>query len=171
MSHLAAEATPDLAALRHQARMVQIVVRRNVEGLSHADSLVQPTPGGNCLNWVVGHLAWTYAGAVALVGQRTKLDQGALARYARGGAPVTEAAEARDFGQLVAAFDEGSERFDAGLATLPPETLGRPAPDSPTGDPNETVGSLLATVLFHQAYHSGQTGVLRRLTGRAGAIE
>ena len=164
-------ATPGLAALRQQVRMVQLVVHRNVEGLTHQESLVQPEPGGNCLNWIVGHLAWTYAGAVRLVDQQTELDQAALDRYARGGEPVTEPGQARDFGQLLAAFDEGTERFAAGLDTLPAEALGQPAPNSPTGDPNETVGSLLATILFHQSYHAGQTGVLRRLTGHAGAIK
>jgi hypothetical protein len=171
--HTAATAEPvaDLAALRHQARIAQTVVRRNVEGLTHEDSLRQPAPGGNCLNWIVGHLAWAYAGAVGLVGQETSLDQAALARYARGGEPITDPAQARDLSQLLAAFDEGTERFTAGLATLPAEALGRPAPASPSGDPNETVRSLLATILFHQSYHAGQTGVLRRLIGRSGAIK
>jgi uncharacterized damage-inducible protein DinB len=29
---------------------------------------------------------------------------------------------------------------------------------------------VLATVFFHQAYHAGQAGVLRRVAGREGAI-
>lgn len=134
----AATAPPvaDLAAFRRQAHGAQIVVRHNLEGVTHQDSLRQPAPGGNCLNWIVGHLAWTYAGAVGLVGQETSLDQAALARYARGSEPITDPAEARDLSQLLAAFDEGSERFVAGLATVPAETLGRPAPSSPSGDPD-----------------------------------
>ncbi len=43
-------------------------------------------------------------------------------------------------------------------------------PDGPTGNPEETVGSLLAVVMFHQAYHSGQLGILRRIAGESGAI-
>jgi uncharacterized damage-inducible protein DinB len=43
-------------------------------------------------------------------------------------------------------------------------------PDSPTGDPDETLGSLLAVALFHQAYHAGQLGILRRIAGESGAI-
>ena len=37
-------------------------------------------------------------------------------------------------------------------------------------DPDETVGSLLSVVLFHQAYHAGQTAVLRRVAVKDGAI-
>ena len=45
---------------------------RNVAGLTHDDSLVQPGPegrdGGNCLNWVVGHLAATRASILTGLG-------------------------------------------------------------------------------------------------------
>jgi uncharacterized damage-inducible protein DinB len=68
------------------------------------------------------------------------------------------------------AWDECSRRVDAGLAALGPEALSARAPFSPSDDPNETVGSLLSTVCWHQAYHAGQTGLLRRAAGRAGAI-
>jgi uncharacterized damage-inducible protein DinB len=44
-----------------------------------------------------------------------------------------------------------------------------PGPDS-DGELTETVRSLLGTILFHQAYHSGQTGLLRRIAGKPGAI-
>ena len=32
------------------------ILNRQTEGLTHQESLLQPQPGGNCLNWVVGHL-------------------------------------------------------------------------------------------------------------------
>jgi uncharacterized damage-inducible protein DinB len=76
-----------------------------------------------------------------------------------------------NFAELLAAWDEASRRMDAGLADFPTETLGQAAPGSPTNNPNETIGSLLATIMFHQAYHTGQTAVLRRLIGRPGAIK
>jgi uncharacterized damage-inducible protein DinB len=62
-------------------------------------------------------------------------------------------------------------RFDAGLAALPEERLAERVPMSPTGNPNETVGTMLATIVQHQAYHSGQLGVLRRVAGKPGAIK
>jgi len=89
--------------LRHQARLTHGAVRTNVDGLTHEDSLLQPQPGGNCLNWVVGHLLF--------------VDQRMLRRL--GQTPVM---------------------------------------------------SDLHTLIFHQAYHAGQTGILRRLAGKEGAI-
>lgn len=158
-------------SFRHQAQMADIVVQRNIEGLTHEESLIQPEPGGNCLNWIMGHLVWTYAGALPLVGQKPMLEQSRLSQYRRGGPPLEDPAEALDFGELLAAWNEGARRMDTGLADFPSERLEQAAPGSPTGNPNETVRSLLATVMFHQAYHVGQTGVLRRLIGKPGAVK
>jgi len=171
MNAMAAEHTGGVESIRYQASLVHRVVRTNVDGITHEESLRQPEPGGNCLNWVVGHLVWAYAGALPLVRQAPAVDKERLTQYARGGPPLTEAGQAMQFDELLAAWDESSRRMDRGLADFPTDTLGHPAPGSPTGNPNETVGSLLATIMFHQAYHTGQTAVLRRLIGKAGAIK
>src|ERR1700728_830595 len=84
----------EVRVLREQAKAIQRVVRGNAEGLSQADSLVQPAPGGNCLNWVVGHLMETWDLALPLVGQEPVLGGEALARYKRGSAELHEAGEA-----------------------------------------------------------------------------
>jgi DinB superfamily len=160
----------ELEILRHQAGMTDGVLRVNTEGVSHAESLVQPQPDGNCLNWVVGHLACIYNNALPLVGQEPVVDRTVLQRYDRGSPPLRDASEAMDLQELLGLWARVSERFQAGIAGLTPEVLDQPAPFSPSDDPNETVRSLLSTVLFHQAYHAGQTGVLRRIAGKEGAI-
>jgi uncharacterized damage-inducible protein DinB len=156
--------------MRQQARIAHAVVRMNTDGLSHAESLIQPQPGGNCLNWVVGHLIAIYHHTFPLLGQEPVLPEPVRARYDRGSAPMRDAAEASDFSELLNAWDETSRRFDTGLATLSPDALTNPAPRSPSNDPNETIGSLLSTISWHQAYHVGQTGLLRRVAGKRGAI-
>ena len=160
----------EVAVLRHQARAVHRVVQLNVDGITQEESLIQPAPGGNCLNWVVGHLLATYDGVLPLLGQERVMAEGALERYARGTSPLQDPGEALDFTELLAAWDQAAPRIDAGLASLTEEALDRRAPMSPTGNPDETVRSLLAVVAFHQAYHAGQTGVLRRIAGKEGAI-
>lgn len=57
-----------------------------------------------------------------------------------------------------------------GLASREPETLGNPAPFSPGDNRDETIGTLLMAIAWHQAYHVGHTGLLRRLAGSDGAI-
>ncbi|HEU0298621.1 MAG TPA: DinB family protein [Longimicrobium sp.] len=161
----------EIEVFQHQARVAHQVVRVNVEGLTQEDSLVQPQPAGNCLNFVLGHLLHVYDQALPLVGQQPVLGTDALHRYRRGAPPLTDPAEAMQLSELLAAWDTASERFAAGLATLTPEAMERPMPGPDSGGKlTETVRSLLATILFHQSYHAGQAGVLRRIAGKPGAI-
>jgi hypothetical protein len=74
-------------------------------------------------------------------------------------------------------LDELKKRFNAlgpvlahALNRTTVEQLALKAPFSPTGNPNETVGTLLASIAFHEAYHLGQTGLSRRLLGKPGAL-
>jgi hypothetical protein len=167
----AAATLSEIEIYRHQARLAHQVVRMNTEGLTQEDSLVQPQPAGNCVNFVVGHLLWVHDQALGMLGQPPALGGERLARYARGSAPLTDPAEAMDIGELLAAWDTASERFIAGLGELTPEMLERPMPGPDSrGELTETMRSLLGTILFHQAYHAGQTGVLRRIAGKPGAI-
>ncbi|MDB4951532.1 MAG: hypothetical protein JWM27_4181 [Gemmatimonadetes bacterium] len=166
----AAAADAEVEVFRSQARMTQQVVRMNTAGLTHEESLIQPDPAGNCLNWVVGHVLWVYNQVLGLLQQERVMPEAALKRYERGSPPIHRADEALDLDEMMATWDETARRVDAGLAGLTREVLDRPAPMSPSGNPDETVRSLVATVMFHQAYHAGQTGLLRRLAGKEGAI-
>ncbi len=170
MTRTATATTSEIDLWRHQTRMTRDVVGVNVAGLTHEDSVVQPRPGGNCLNWVLGHLLWAYDGTLPLLGQEPVLGERALKHYARRASPIRDGAEALDFQKLLTAWTVAVERVDAGLAGLTPDVLDRPVADSPSGNPDETVRSLLTTVMFHQAYHAGQTAVLRRIAGKEGAI-
>jgi uncharacterized damage-inducible protein DinB len=169
-----ATVTPAIAGeieiLTRQTRAIHGVLRRNVEGFTQEDSLNQPQPGGNCLNWVVGHLLCIYDSVLPVLGQQPVLGASALKRYERGSAELHEAGEALPLTNLLTAWDEATKRVEAGLGTLTAERMDEPAPFSPSNNPKETVRSLLATVFFHQAYHVGQTGLLRRIAGKEGAI-
>jgi DinB superfamily len=160
----------EIENFRHSARTIHKVVRLNTEGLTQAESLIQPRAAGNCLNWVVGHLLCVYQKVLPMLEQRPVIKASALQRYDRGSSPISNADGAMELSELMDAWEETAERIDAGLAGLASETLDRPAPFSPSGDPNETVRSLFATLFFHQAYHAGQTGILRRIAGKEGAI-
>jgi hypothetical protein len=170
MATAASAALNEIEVFRHQARTTSVVLHLNVDGLTQEESLIQPNPEGNCLNWVVGHLVWAHNNLLPLLGQERVMESAALQRYDRGAPPVRKASEALELKDLMAAWDVASERLDAGLANLTALALDAPAPTSPTNNPNETVRSLLATILFHQAYHAGQTGILRRIAGKSGAI-
>jgi uncharacterized damage-inducible protein DinB len=157
--------------LRAQAQVIHHILRQNTEGITHDESLTQPGCGGNCLNWVAGHLLWVNEMALSALGQPPVLGVDALKRYHRGSAELHDPSEAIPLEHLLSAWDESWSRIDAGLAAISPEAFGALAPFSPHKKADETVGSLLTIIMFHQAYHTGQAGLLRRLLGKEGAIK
>jgi uncharacterized damage-inducible protein DinB len=88
----------------------------------------------------------------------------------RSAEPLTDGSRATPFDQLTAAFAKDQDAISAAVAALTPERLATPAPFSPSNNPKETVGTLLAGLVFHEAFHIGQTGVLRRIAGHAGVL-
>ncbi|HEX8906951.1 MAG TPA: DUF664 domain-containing protein [Longimicrobiaceae bacterium] len=170
MTAVADAPATEIAAFRHQATLIRQVLRLNTDGITHEESLIQPVPAGNCLNFVVGHLLWVYNNVARMLGQEPVMPGGELDRYARGSRPLTDPAEAIDFATLLSAWETACDRVEEGLGTLTSGFLDLPAQNSPTNNPNETNRTLLGTVFFHQAYHTGQAGILRRIAGKAGAI-
>jgi hypothetical protein len=170
MSTAAAGAVSGVEVLRDQTRIISEIVRLNVADVTQLESLFQPRPAGNCLNWVVGHLVWVYELMLPSLGEEPVLAAGALERYARGTTPLSDAAEALDLGELMTSWDETSRRIDAGLLRLTAAALDGPATDYPGAGTDDTIRSHLSGILFHQAYHAGQLGTLRRLIGKEGAF-
>jgi uncharacterized damage-inducible protein DinB len=169
MATASSQQLSEIAVLRYQNQLTQQVLHMNLADVSHAESLVRPKEHGNSLNWIVGHLLCVYNNVLPGLGQAPVMLTERLKRYDRGSDPIRDA-EALDFAALHASLDEAITRFDAGLAGLSAEALDAKSPFSPTNNPEETIRSLMGTVLFHQAYHAGQTGVLRRVIGKPGAI-
>ena len=170
MSRTGTAAAAEVELWRLQARMARDTVNANTHGLTHEESLAAPQPGGNRLNWVLAHLLSVYDGFLPLLRQEPVIGAPTLKRFARGAPPLENPADAIDWGWGGGACNPARDRVDAGLARLDPEILDQPVPNSPSGNPDETVRSLITTVMVHQAYHAGQTGVLRRIAGREGAI-
>jgi uncharacterized damage-inducible protein DinB len=140
----------------------------NVDGISHAESLTSPGASGNCLNWVVGHIVAARQRWLATVlGGKPTIDITRLPVYARGAQRLVDGAGAVRLEELVAAYDAAQAPLLAGMAALTPERMGEKAPFSPGNDPRETIGSLVAKLTYHEGYHTGQTGILRRMLGHA----
>jgi hypothetical protein len=155
------------AAVVTQMTYVERVLNANLAGLTNEDSLVQPTPAGNCLNWVVGHLLASRNHMAAVLGLPPVWDETLAARYDRGTEPITRAEQApARLEQILVEFNASQAPLVRALQAISEEQLSAKAPFSPTSNPEETVGSLLAVMLFHECYMVGQTGLLRRIAGK-----
>jgi uncharacterized damage-inducible protein DinB len=157
--------------LAHQLGMCSYVLERNLSELSEQEGHVAPQPGGNCLNWVLGHITRTRLMLLRMLGKELPFPLEEFNAYDdRGGIPFTRAT-AIPLDELKRRYKALQEPLVRALNELPPDMMDRPAPFSPTGNPKETIGTLLASFAFHESYHAGQTGLLRRVAGKEGAIK
>ncbi len=152
------ETLTQLFTVNHRA------LHTNVEGITDREALVRPQPDGNCLNWVVGHIVASRNGALKLVGEEPIWDAATADRYKRGSAPISSAEEGKPLAALLADLDASQERLLRGIGKAADGKWEEALPDW------GTVGRAIFFLHFHEAYHIGQTGLLRRVAGKPGAI-
>jgi len=133
----------------------------STEGLSEADGLIAPRGGGNCVNWVIGHLVMSRNDELPLLGQEPLFAVSKFDRYRVGTAPLTDETEAIRLQELNENFVALQVPLVKALTTATNEMLTKAVPNSPTGNPNETVGSIAVAIAFHEAYHLGQIALIR----------
>lgn len=139
----------------------------NLNGLTHEQSLAQPAPGGNCANWILGHLTNVQNGIMSLVGEPPVWESDQLQRA--GFEPITGRSEAIDWDTLRERFLGSKERCLAAVARLSDKALDESVPHPFGGTCSR--GELLNTLAFHQTYHAGQLALARRVAGLEGVIK
>jgi hypothetical protein len=160
-----------IQTLTIQFGYTEFVFTANLKGLSEDDGLKQPVPGGNCLNWVAGHIAGSRGSSLELLGLERPFAKDKYARYERGSDAVVIGEGTVPLAEIMEDFLALGDGLRIGLAGLTRERLGEKSAFSPANNPEETVGSLLVGLAFHESYHCGQLGVLRRMAGAEGAIQ
>jgi hypothetical protein len=122
-------------------------------------------PLGHNPRWIVGHLALMRIKVAALAGLPAAAPSWEAA-FGRGTA-CTEVPAELDPKVLVQAFHDAhravAEHWEAVSAEALAKPLGRTLPDG-----SDTVGGAIRFLAWHEAYHLGQLGLLRRLAGKPG---
>jgi uncharacterized damage-inducible protein DinB len=152
--------------LAQQLDAVYRVIARNIDGLTHSDSLAR-NGDTNTANWILGHLVNVHNFVMELVGAPPVWTSPQLER-ARFDHPIRDAAEAIDWDTLVEKFNASRDACLAALAVLTDESLAEKVP-APFGG-ETTRAELLALLVTHQWYHAGQLGMARRAAGKKAAI-
>ena len=140
------------------------IIKMQVDGLTHADSLLQLPFRGNCLNWVLGHILASRNGVLEALGEKPVLSKAQAARYDYGSEPVTgDGADVLPLEKELALLEQAQERIAAGLRRATPEALAR---EIHFAGSTMTVGKKVFFLYFHETYHTGQTEYLRQLAGK-----
>lgn len=140
------------------------VIQMQTRDLTQADTLIQPQPGGNCMNWVLGHLLDNQITVLELLGGESSISQSELAAYRRESARLTaDGPGVLPLEQLLAHHSTIHELLVARLGEIDEAAFAR---EIQHGDRTVTLGWRLLFLNFHHTYHLGQLELLRQLAGR-----
>jgi uncharacterized damage-inducible protein DinB len=154
-------------AIAQQFGLIYQTAAANLEGMTPEQSVAQPPAGGNCANWILGHLTNVQNGVMGLIGEKPVWESEQLSRA--GWDPITGQGNEIDWETLRDRFLGSRERCLAAISAMPDKTLEESVPH-PFGGTTSRV-ELLSLLAFHQAYHTGQLGMTRRIAGLEGAIK
>jgi uncharacterized damage-inducible protein DinB len=153
--------------IAHQFDLVYRMISDNVAGMTAEQSLAQPSPGGNCANWILGHLTNVQNAVMRLVGEEPVWESNQLSNA--GWEPITGRAQAIAWETLRDRTLNSRERCLAAISNLSDEKMADEVPHPFGGTTSR--GQLLSTLAFHQAYHAGQLGIVRRIAGLEGVVK
>ena len=140
------------------------LIKRQTEGLSHADSLIQTPYNINSLNWVIGHIAVNRDNVFRTLGIEPLLTEAQTQRYITNSEPVRkDGPEILKMEELLEVLDRGQQLIENELKKLTPESLAR---EIEIGERRVSLGSRLFGLYFHDTYHTGQTDLLRQVAGK-----
>jgi len=158
---------PNAQALLQSFRLTNHILKLQTDGLSHADSVLQPPFRGNCLNWVVGHIIEGRDSALKLMGKEPLLDDWSAVRYKTDSEPITSNEQALPLEDLLKALDLSQQRIETSLERTTPDELGRSVQFRGS---EQLLGQAIAGLHWHETYHTGQLELLRQLAGTNDAI-
>ena len=140
------------------------IIKAQAKDLNHADSLLQLPFGGNCLNWVLGHMVANRNTMLRFLGEEAILSEAQAERYGFGSQPVCgDGDDILTLEQLLALLEQGQSALAAGLQAATVEEL---AGEVQSFLGTTTLGQLILFLYWHETYHVGQPEYLRQLAGK-----
>src|SRR5262249_19040078 len=135
------------------------------EGFDDADWLRRGGPG-NHAQWLVGHLARSRRAALRAFGQPVE-EQPWEQDFAMGQRPTPQSDDIAP-AQLREAFFKNGAALRTFLEGLTPERAAESCKALPDG--SDTLAGAAHFLHFHETYHLGQIGLLRRISGKNGVV-
>jgi uncharacterized damage-inducible protein DinB len=139
------------------------LIARSLEGLSDEEAWAQPTGSGNPIAWLLGHLTEARAGMLTEMGMPftygwTRVFQRGSALQDRSGYPTRAAIET--------AWTATHAAMRDAFASVAAERLAGPVTRRPVPGV-ENLTDLIAFCGFHESYHVGQIGFIRKQLGHS----
>jgi hypothetical protein len=139
------------------------VIKRQIDGLSDDDALMQVPFRGNCLNWVLGHILDSRQAALRYLDIPGNVDENIDTLYGGDSAPITpQSKNIPPMSQIMTILNETEKLIDEKINSLTEEDMEK---EVGSGDRKALLGEKMEFLAWHEGYHVGQTEYLRQLTG------
>jgi hypothetical protein len=139
-------------------------IQRHLRGLRHDDTLLQLPFGGNCANWVLGHILEGRNDMLKFLSLAPLWDDATCGIYRSGSAPIKgEGSLHLRLERLTLDLQTMHKVLVESFIAITQEVL-----DAPTAYPEDGgLGNLMARMIWHETYHVGQLEILRYLVNPA----
>ena len=139
------------------------LIKAQIKDLSDAEMLIQPTNGGNCMLWTLGHLTESLIMILHYLDGETPENLADLSRFKRGSEPILGPdAGLMTSADLIEAYETLHQTILDKLDPMTDVDFNEEVPGF--GQPARR-GWMLFFMEFHHAYHIGQLELLRNLAG------
>ena len=131
------------------------ITLQNIEGISHEESMVFGLKGGSCINRVLGHMTVTRDKALELLGSEKCCPVDMYEKYKRGSDEITQET-AMPFDEIISWYNKSQTIVATAVSAFKFEDF--------------ELAKRIQFFAFHEAYHVGQLGIMRRFAGKEGVI-
>ena len=152
-----------LAALAPRLRFNETLLKSVIEGMDGPAWNLVPPGGGNTPHWILGHVAASRRFMLRAAGHALASEPWE-ALFGRGAAPGAATDGFPPVEELLTDVHASGEIVSELFPTMTDEAARAPAAQ-PMPDGSDTVAGMLHFLHFHETYHLGQLGLLRRMNG------
>ncbi len=140
------------------------ILKQQTADITHQDSLLQPQPGGNSMNWVLGHLVDNLIQILKVLGGELPDGLPNLSHYGYGSEPVKgDEQGVLPLPELIDAYGSLTDQIISRLDQMTEEDFDK---EMDFWQDKSRRGYVAFFYFFHNTYHLGQLEQLRNLAGK-----
>jgi uncharacterized damage-inducible protein DinB len=141
-------------------------LRMALKDITEDEAFTRPSGQANSLHFILGHITSPRYYIAGLLGNDEEPPWGTMFDM---GAEIQERDACPPFSELVEKWDAITPNMVELLSAATEEKLSEPGPFQPPSC-EKTVRGVISFLSWHEAYHVGQAGYVRKLLGHPGAV-
>ncbi len=158
---------PGVSLIAEQFRVSTNLFTRALDGLDRDALVTRVGPRSNPPVWIAGHLIQWRARIVTVIGGSAGTPWSGMFDT---GSTIRDLSTYPDSSALLTLWSQLSEELMDRLEGLTAEQLAAEAPPR-VASPDGTLRGALALFAFHEGYHNGQLGFLRKWLGQSALLD